>query len=124
MIVLSQTFSTRGEGVWQLIDISPTIGGLLSAHRYPHYETFRSTLVMYIERQSHPKKAREPFEGVAIKLVLTPGHLRFKSPEISVEIVPEEGRWRFTIFGSEVDEVLGQRMGWEELEEFPADDAP
>ncbi|MBI3335620.1 MAG: hypothetical protein HY001_03935 [Candidatus Portnoybacteria bacterium] len=131
MMVLSQVFSNREEGVRGLMHLSPTIGKIFQSYLRPSYKDFSSTLARYIDHQPRPQKAREPFEEAsAIKLTLTPGHLRFKSPGISVEIVPDKGGWKFTIAGTEVDDAMSQPrnqkrakiMGWDAREEFPDKD--
>lgn len=129
MIILSQVFRTHEEGIQEVMRLSPTIGTLFQKYLRPSYKDFSRVLARYIDRQPRPKKAKEPFEEVTMKLVLTPGHLRFMCPAISVEIALEENDWRFTLAGAEVEEALRQRrnvkrakiMGWEAREEFPED---
>ena len=130
-MVLSQTFSTREEGIREIMHLSPTLGGLFYAYICPSYQTFCDILTKYVNGQPHPRKAREPFEeGGVMRFALTPGHLRFKSSEICVEIVPEKDNWKFTIVSRETDGPMTQErnqkraeiMGWEEIEEFPEND--
>lgn len=107
--ILSRTIDTIIQDFW-LSDIS--------------YERLAGALLTNIARQPRPAKSRKPLDETGeggYKLLVMPGHLSFRHPDVHLEITPfEMDKWRYIIGGKEIDEwpeTKLSQLGWEVYEE-------
>jgi len=116
MALYRKCFATREEGADEIVSYSETLWKIAEGPP-DSWQDFLTSLQKYIDSLPLPLVVREPGErGEEITLLQERGHITFKNPKVSFEVIFFGGVWRFDYWGEEINSCPDD---WQGIEEFP-----